>query len=96
MRCTAGTPSSIDVAWQPPASGEHNGVIQHYRVHYELAGLAEPVHAPYKTVDGLHVTLSNLTPHSAYRVRVQAATRLGAGPLSAPINCVTDESGSVF
>lgn len=49
-----------------------------------------------KTVDGIYVTLAGLMAHSPYRIRVQAATRLGNGPLSTPITCLTDETGNYF
>ena len=47
-----------------------------------------------KTVDGLYITLTDLLSHTAYRLRVEAATRMGSGPSSQPITCLTDESGT--
>ena len=47
-----------------------------------------------KSVDGVHVSLTGLQAHSSYRLRVQAATRMGSGPYSQPITCTTDEAGN--
>ena len=46
-----------------------------------------------KTIDGLYATLTGLQPYSSYRLRVEAATRMGNGPSSQPITCLTDEAG---
>lgn len=55
---------------------------------------ADTLAAPQlKTVDGLYVTLTGLMAHSPYRIRIQAATRIGNGPLSTPVTCLTDETG---
>ena len=105
LRCSTSSWQSIEVTWQAPPVTEQNGHIQHYRLHYEwIAPMAEdavgsvnPVAATQvKTIDGIYVTLTGLLPHSAYRIRVQAATRIGTGPLSAPVTCVTDETGIIF
>ena len=96
LRCTATSPSTVDVTWQPPPVSEHNGLIQHYRLQYQAVindasngGGSNPV----KTVQGLYVTLTGLAPHSVYRVRVSAVNRIGSGPLSPSVTCVTDETG---
>lgn len=46
-----------------------------------------------KTVDGIYATLTGLSAHSAYRIRIEAVTRIGAGPFSASVTCLTDETG---
>lgn len=105
LRCSTSSWQSIEVTWQAPPVSEQNGAIQHYRLHYELmaptvtdetqelASLAGP---QVKTVDGIYVTLTGLMAHSAYRIRVEAATRMGTGPLSGPVTCLTDETGDIF
>lgn len=105
LRCSTSSWQSIEVTWQAPPISEQNGAIQHYRVHYELMTplteeMAETAEiaagSQLKTVDGIYVTLAGLMAHSAYRIRVEAATRIGTGPLSAPVTCLTDETGFKF
>jgi netrin-G3 ligand len=97
LRCSTSSSQSIEVTWQAPPASEHNGIIQNYRLHYEMMGPVvtdnESVAPLVKTVDGIYATLAGLSAHSAYRIRVEAVTRIGAGPFSASVTCLTDESG---
>ncbi|EFX86866.1 hypothetical protein DAPPUDRAFT_43826, partial [Daphnia pulex] len=96
LRCSTSSSQSIEVTWQAPPASEHNGIIQNYRLHYEMMGPVvtdnEAVAPLVKTVDGIYATLAGLSAHSAYRIRVEAVTRMGAGPFSASVTCLTDES----
>ncbi|XP_046646636.1 Down syndrome cell adhesion molecule-like protein Dscam2 isoform X3 [Daphnia pulicaria] len=96
LRCSTSSSQSIEVTWQAPPASEHNGIIQNYRLHYEMMGPVvtdnESVAPLVKTVDGIYATLAGLSAHSAYRIRVEAVTRIGAGPFSASVTCLTDES----
>jgi receptor-type tyrosine-protein phosphatase F len=38
-------------------------------------------------------TISELTPHTIYTIRVQAVTNVGPGPLSAPVHVKTQQGG---
>lgn len=40
-------------------------------------------------------TISELTPHAIYTVRVQAFTSMGAGPMSTPVQVKTQQ-GIIF
>jgi Fibronectin type III domain len=85
------------VTWQAPPAPERNGIIQNYRLHYEVMAPAttdEAAGPQIKTVDGVYATLAGLSAHAAYRIRVEAATRIGAGPFSASVTCLTDEAGN--
>lgn len=97
LRCSTSSSQSIEVTWQAPPASEHNGIIQNYRLHYEMMGPVvtdnEAVAPLVKTVDGIYATLAGLSAHSAYRIRVEAVNRIGAGPFSASVTCLTDESG---
>ncbi len=96
LRCSTSSSQSIEVTWQAPPASEQNGVIHNYRLHYEMMGPVtdnEAVAPQIKTVDGIYATLAGLSAHSAYRIRVEAATRVGAGPFSASVTCLTDETG---
>lgn len=43
-------------------------------------------------VDSNHLTtISELTPHTVYTIRVQAFTSVGPGPLSAPVHVKTQQ-----
>jgi hypothetical protein len=101
LRCSTSSSQSIEVTWQAPPASEQNGIIQNYRLHYEM--MAPPpltdeagVNAPQvKTVDGIYATLTGLSAHTAYRIRIEAATRIGPGPFSASVTCLTDETGQL-
>jgi len=41
-------------------------------------------------------TISDLTPHTIYTIRVQAFTSVGPGPLSAPVLVKTQQGGMVY
>lgn len=96
LRCSTSSSQSIEVTWQAPPASEHNGIIHNYRLHYEMMAADEAVinnGHQIKTVDGLYATLTGLSAHSAYRMRIEAATRVGTGPFSASVTCLTDETG---
>lgn len=38
-------------------------------------------------------TISDLTPHAIYTIRVQAYTSVGPGPMSAPVQVKTQQGG---
>ncbi|KAI9558120.1 hypothetical protein GHT06_014873 [Daphnia sinensis] len=101
LRCSTSSWQSIDVTWQAPPLSEQNGIIQHYRLHYEImapppltdeAVVGAASGPQVKTVDGIYATLTGLSAHSAYRIRIEAVTRIGAGPFSASVTCLTDET----
>ena len=89
VACSASSSQSVDVTWTAPPAPEQNGKIQQYRVHYAEVSSAGPMS---RTVDGLYVTLTGLSAHTTYRIRVEALTRKGAGPLSPPVSCLTEPS----
>lgn len=41
-------------------------------------------------------TISELTPHAIYTVRVQAYTSMGAGPMSTPVQVKTQQGECVW
>lgn len=87
------------MTWKAPSLTEQNGQIQQYQLHFERISHTDSLTAvgpQMKTVDGFHATLTGLAPYSTYRFRVEAVNRKGAGPLSPPVTCLTDESGFFF
>ena len=69
-------PSQVDLNWAEPLTP--NGIIRHYIVHYwrqDGTGNRTAV----GPVEGLNVSLLNLTPSTVYNVSVQAYT-VGYGP----------------
>lgn len=50
-----------------------------------------------QTVDNNRLTtISDLTPHTIYTIRVQAFTSVGPGPLSAPVHVKTQQGKILF
>ena len=64
----------------------HRWLLSFYAI-TDLTGLQS------KTVDGLFITLAGLLSFTTYRIRVEALTRIGGGPLSPIVACRTDEAG---
>lgn len=46
--------------------------------------------------DNKLTTISDLTPHTIYTIRVQAYTGIGPGPLSDPVKVKTQQGGNFF
>lgn len=45
--------------------------------------------------DNKLTTISDLTPHTIYTIRVQAYTGIGPGPLSDPVKVKTQQGGEL-
>ncbi|XP_059476003.1 cell adhesion molecule Dscam2 isoform X1 [Neocloeon triangulifer] len=94
VRCVALSPQSIQVSWQPPPSANIHGLLQGYKLIYELAELAS-THASSapesRQTTALTIVLQGLARHSNYTVQVAAITGIGDGPLCRPIYCKTAE-----
>ena len=80
------------IAWQPPAFEDQNGVI----VYYQIVALQ----FQFSMIPDIRVntnftshTLTNLEEDNEYTVMIAAATQVGLGPFSSPINFTTLEDG---
>ena len=79
------------IAWQLPVFEDQNGVI----VYYRLIASQSQFDIPDISVDinTTSHTLTNLEEHVQYLFMVAAATRIGVGPFSSPMNFTTLEDG---
>ncbi|XP_026314956.1 Down syndrome cell adhesion molecule-like protein Dscam2 [Hyposmocoma kahamanoa] len=99
LRASAPRPSTIELAWQPPPASTWNGELLGYTVWWwpsaegSLAGGAN-VGMEFATVRGQinKYTIEELEHYTRYSVSVRAFNSAGAGPASAPINTLTQES----
>ena len=65
---------------------------QGYKVYYTTDPNQQMASWQYQMVDNSQLTtISDLTPHSIYTIRVQALTSVGPGPLSTPVQIKTQQ-----
>ncbi|XP_059053178.1 cell adhesion molecule Dscam2-like [Achroia grisella] len=99
LRASAPRPTTIELAWQAPPSSSWNGELLGYTVWWwpsadgSLAGGAN-VGMEFATVRGLinKYTIEGLEHYTRYSVSVRAFNSAGAGPATAPVNTLTQES----
>lgn len=66
--------------------------FQGYKVYYTTNPQLPMTQWQSQKVDSNHLTtISELTPHTVYTIRVQAFTSVGPGPLSAPVHVKTQQ-----
>lgn len=67
-------------------------LLQGYKVYYTVNPLLPMTQWESQVVDNNQLTtISDLTPHTIYTIRVQAFTSVGPGPLSAPVHVKTQQ-----
>jgi len=71
--------------------------FQGYKVYYTVNPILGMASWESQMVDNNQLTtISDLTPHTIYTIRVQAFTSVGPGPLSAPVLVKTQQGGMVY
>lgn len=66
--------------------------LQGYKVYYTTDSNQPMASWQYQMVDNSQLTtISELTPHTIYTIRVQALTSVGPGPLSLPVQIKTQQ-----
>ncbi|XP_065160082.1 tyrosine-protein phosphatase Lar isoform X3 [Atheta coriaria] len=82
--------STMVVQWDEPETP--NGQVTGYKVYFTDAPSQPMTQWKSQTVDNNRLTtISDLTPHTIYTIRVQAFTSVGPGPLSAPVHVKTQQ-----
>ncbi|XP_050443629.1 tyrosine-protein phosphatase Lar isoform X3 [Adelges cooleyi] len=82
--------STMVIQWEEPETP--NGQVIRYKVYYTMNPDQQLSSWNTMVVDNNQLTtLSELTPHSIYTIRVQAFTNVGAGPLSPPVQVKTQQ-----
>lgn len=72
----------------------HLVFLQGYKVYYSENPQLPMASWESQMVDNNQLTtISELTPHTIYTIRVQAFTSVGPGPLSAPVLVKTQQGG---
>ena len=86
------SPSTLSIAWQPPAPEGQNGVITSYTV--LLIELPTNATTTYQR-GGSHteILITNLHPYYEYSCSVAAGTSVGLGPYSTPFTLTTQQDG---
>ena len=96
---------SIQLSWDPPVTGEQNGILLQYHVivmetEIQYLGNGMVLSQPgvnrnrtYNVSEGRTQLIDMLHPSYNYTVRIAAATVVGIGPFSDPITVMTLEDG---
>ena len=78
------------IQWDEPE--EQNGVVTGYKVYYTTQPQLSLSQWESQFVDNNKLTtISDLTPHTIYTIRVEAYTSIGPGPLSSPVQVKTQQ-----
>lgn len=95
VRCEALSPQALRVRWEAPSPGRQHGLLQGYKVFYQLlagAGAQQgSEEVEVKRTTNLETNLHGLAKYANYSVRVAAFTGAGEGVRSQPMYCVTEE-----
>ncbi|XP_026825719.1 tyrosine-protein phosphatase Lar isoform X4 [Ooceraea biroi] len=82
--------STMVIQWDEPETP--NGQVTGYKVYYTTDPNQPMASWQYQMVDNSQLTtISELTPHTIYTIRVQALTSVGPGPLSLPVQIKTQQ-----
>ncbi|XP_076757587.1 tyrosine-protein phosphatase Lar isoform X4 [Xylocopa sonorina] len=82
--------STMVIQWDEPETP--NGQVTGYKVYYTMDPNQQMASWQYQMVDNSQLTtISDLTPHTIYTIRVQALTSVGPGPLSTPVQIKTQQ-----
>ncbi|XP_065084231.1 tyrosine-protein phosphatase Lar isoform X2 [Ochlerotatus camptorhynchus] len=82
--------STMVITWEPPETP--NGQVTGYKVYYTTNPNQPEASWESQMVDNSELTtISELTPHAIYTIRVQAFTSMGAGPMSNPVQVKTQQ-----
>lgn len=96
VRCAALTSQSLQISWQPPPDHYSNGLLQGYKLNFELvidSMMGSGGEIETRKTTALTTVLSGLKRYSNYSVQVLAFTRMGDGVMSNPTFCRTEEDG---
>ncbi|XP_017884553.1 tyrosine-protein phosphatase Lar isoform X9 [Ceratina calcarata] len=82
--------TTMVIQWDEPETP--NGQVTGYKVYYTTDQNQPMASWEHQMVDNSQLTtISELTPHTIYTIRVQALTSVGPGPLSTPIQIKTQQ-----
>ncbi|XP_065340090.1 cell adhesion molecule Dscam1-like isoform X3 [Cloeon dipterum] len=94
FRCKMQSSQSIWTRWDPPPVEMRNGIVEGYKVFYQLVSSANndvSSEVEVKKTTNLETSIHGLAFYGNYSLRVAAHTALGDGVRSPPIFCTTDE-----
>ena len=80
--------TSVKLSWQPPFIEDQNGVITLYTVN--VTSVTAGYMMTLSTSD-TELTVTELDPFTLYNFTVAAATSIGSGPFSDPVQAMTTE-----
>ncbi|KAL4709306.1 hypothetical protein ACJJTC_013366 [Scirpophaga incertulas] len=82
--------STMVIQWDEPETP--NGQVTGYKIYYTTDS-SQPLQSWHsQMMDNNHLTtISELTPHTVYTIRVQAYTTVGPGPISPPVQVKTQQ-----
>lgn len=84
------TSSGVELLWNQPILEERNGIITGYLLLLTNQRMGSELNLNSTTN---FISISMLSPFTAYTVIIAAATEVGAGPYSPQLGFSTDEDG---
>ena len=84
--------TSVEFSWQPPLIDDHNGLISYY----QLRLVDESFNLTDITINTTNMSYSidNLEEYIRYSCQIAAATDIGVGPFTVPIEITTWQDGN--
>ena len=84
---------TVVISWDPPLFEDQNGIITYYLLLISEEQFNVSDRVINTTSDANTYTVTELEEYDNYTCRVAAATRIGPGPYSAPIEFSTPQDG---
>ena len=84
---------TVVISWDPPLFEDQNGIIAYYLLLISEEQFNVSDRVINTTSDASTYTVTELEEYDDYTCRVAAATRIGPGPYSAPIEFSTPQDG---
>ena len=84
---------TVVISWDPPLLEDQNGIITYYLLLISEEQFNVSDRVINTTSDASTYTVTELEEYDNYTCRVAAATRIGPGPYSAPIEFSTPQDG---
>ena len=85
--------NSVEFYWQPPAIDDHNGILSYYQLRVE-DNTFNLTDITINTTNTSY-TIDTLEEYIRYSCQVAAATDVGIGPFSTPIEITTLQDGEL-
>ena len=85
--------TSVKLAWSPPPSDQHNGIILGYNVSITTSEMDNVLKL---STNATKLTVDSLKPYTTYACNVAAFTSVGVGPYGDQLQLTTLQAGEWY